>query len=107
MKCISVQLHPARDRTYGLDDLLVLVRSIGRYPEVDVDEDDPTSVTLNFFTEDLQRFWSEFQQGVLNDADLGSWARATVIVVCEGDQGWDNYLLLWHYDPQQRTDQLC
>lgn len=106
MKCVSVQIHPANDGSYEVDDLLALVRSIGRYPEVDSDEGDSHSVNLNFFTEDLQRFWREFQEGVLNDAALGPWVRKTAIIVCEGDQGWDDYLLLWHYDQTHTADRL-
>lgn len=106
MKCISVQLHRARDDRYHLEDLLALVRGIGRYPEVDVDVGDAESVNLNFFTEDIRLFWSDFEKGVFKDDDLGEWVKNTTIVVCEGDQGWDNYLLLWHYDQNEETDSL-
>jgi hypothetical protein len=101
MLCISVQFHPSRDNRFHLEDLLDLVRSVGRYPEVDKDESDPESVHLNFFTEDIRLFWSDFEQGVLNDPVLGSWVKNTTIIVCEGDQGWDNYLLLWHFDKDE------
>lgn len=106
MRCISVQLHRVRDSRYHLEDLLALVRSIGRYPEVDADEGDTDSVNLNFFTEDIRLFWSDFEKGVLGDSLLGDWVKNTTIVVCEGDQGWDNYLLLWHYDENENIDQL-
>ena len=106
MKCVSVQLYPALDTTFEVGDLLALVRSIGRFPEVDQDDVDPKSINLNFFTEDLQGFWQQFQQGVLNDPELGAWVKRIAVIVCEGDQGWDNYLLLWHHDQSQDTDDL-
>ncbi len=28
------------------------------------------------------------------------------IVACEGDHGWDDYLLLWHWDSGEKTDVL-
>lgn len=102
MKCISIQFFPTRDQRWDLGDLLAQLRAIGRYPEVDADEGGSGSVNLNFFTEDVQRCWRDLEQGVLNDAALGEWVRQNAIVVCEGDQGWDDYLLLWHFDPQQR-----
>lgn len=106
MKCISVQFHPARDPRYDLDDLLALVRAIGRYPEIDTDEGDDENINLNFFTEDIRHFWSDFEKGVLNDSELGDWVKNTTVIVCEGDEGWDNYLLLWHYDESEATDSL-
>lgn len=106
MKCISVQFHPARDPRYDLDDLLALVRAIGRYPEVDTDEGDSENVNLNFFTEDIRRFWNDFEKGVLLHRELGEWVKNTTVVVCEGDEGWDSYLLLWHYDENEVIDPL-
>jgi hypothetical protein len=106
MKCISVQLHHRRDARFHLEDLLDLVRSVGRYPEVDKDESDPETVNLNFFTEDIRLFWNDFEKGVLNDPEMGDWVKNTTIIVCEGDEGWDNYLLLWHYDQSEHIHKM-
>jgi predicted RNA binding protein with dsRBD fold (UPF0201 family) len=37
-------------------------------------------------------------RGVLDSPEVGRAARASCIVTCEGEQGWDDYLLLHHYD---------
>ena len=53
---------------------------------------------MNFRTLDLPRLWQAIQES-LGFAD--GWkppiARA-LIVVCEGNYGWDDYLLLHHFD---------
>ena len=65
MKCIIVQLHTHKNAQYSLNECLAAVRAIGRYPEVEPEEENPTIVNLNFFTEDPRAFWAEFQQKIL------------------------------------------
>jgi hypothetical protein len=35
---------------------------------------------------------------VLDSFEVGRAARASCIVTCQGEHGWDDYLLLHHYD---------
>jgi hypothetical protein len=35
---------------------------------------------------------------VLDSPEVGRAARSSCIVTCEGEQGWDDYLLLHHFD---------
>jgi predicted RNA binding protein with dsRBD fold (UPF0201 family) len=43
-------------------------------------------------------------RAVLDSASVGPAARASCIVTCEGANGWDDYLLLHHYDPAEKPD---
>jgi hypothetical protein len=43
-------------------------------------------------------------QTVLDSPEIGRAARASCIVTCEGENGWDDYLLLHHYDPTEKPD---
>lgn len=105
MKCLSLQLQPELDLAHEPRELLELVRGIGRFPEVDK-SDDGVYITLNFFTEDAPSLWSELQHKVLEHADLGAWIKKIAIVVCEGNLASDEYLLLYHYDQNEKVDEL-
>jgi hypothetical protein len=52
-------------------------------------------------TDDLSAVWSSVA------AQLRSLGlERAAIVVCEGEQGWDDYLLLHHHDPAEPVDRL-
>lgn len=101
MKCLSIQLHPQRDDSFQPDDLIQRLRSLGRYPEIDIDPGGKPYIDLNLFTEDLNKLIQEINREVLNDDPLGAWVKNVAVIVCEGDQGWDNYLLLSHFDKEK------
>jgi hypothetical protein len=42
----------------------------------------------------------------LRDKRLGAKLRRSSIVACEGSRGWDNYLLLHHFDPAVVLDRV-
>jgi hypothetical protein len=43
-------------------------------------------------------------QAVFDSPSVGHAARAGCIVTCQGEHGWDDYLLLYHYDLTQKLD---
>lgn len=106
MKCIIVQLHTHKNTGYSLDECLQAIRAIGRYPEVEPEEQTPSIINLNFFTEDPSVFWAEFQQKILLNTTCGTWLKEVGIIVCEGEYGWNDALLLAHYDVNETLDNL-
>ncbi len=106
MKCLSIQLQTSRDSSFSPDELAHHLRSFGRYPEIDVDPDRRDYVNLNLFTEDLNELAKEINEKVLNNTEIGPWVKRTAIIVCEGDQGWDDYLLLWHFNENEDIDEI-
>jgi len=106
MKCLSIQLQPELDGNHDEKEVISLAKSIGRYPEVDSSDDDGRYVNLNFFTENLTILWKELKSGVLENKELGDWVRRVSIIVCEGENGWDDYLLLSHYDKSENIDEF-
>lgn len=60
---------------------------------------DGLHVTITARVENAVAFWDV----VRSQPDFPP---ARMIVVCEGSLGWDDYLLLHHFDPQQALDQL-
>jgi hypothetical protein len=59
-------------------------------------------VNVNLRPADVAGLWAVVREQLQADAAL---AGAT-IVVCQGEHGWDDYLLLHHFDPSQVLDDL-
>lgn len=98
MRCLSIQLQPERDQRFTAEDLVALVRSLGRYPEVDRPKENDQYVNLNFFTEEAPKLWQQLQQGVLENERLGGWVKQVAVIVCEAEQESDDYLLLYSFE---------
>ena len=101
MKCISVHIQPGLNHTHRVEELIELVRSVDRYPELESGAD---YVNLHFFTEDLALFWKEFESRVLGDKVLGKWL-AEVAIIASGNDAGDE-LLLYHFDKNEELDCL-
>jgi hypothetical protein len=65
-------------------------------------EDDGRYVNIGFESADLPGLWAAICDQLRADPEL---ARAA-IVVCHGKHGWDDYLLLHHFDPAEPLDEL-
>ncbi|MGH7176392.1 MAG: hypothetical protein ACREJC_03335, partial [Tepidisphaeraceae bacterium] len=59
-------------------------------------------IDVSFETRSLQKLWIRVRKVLKEDSTL---ARCS-IVVCEGSSGWDDYLLLHHFDSRQKLDKL-
>ncbi|MFA7554445.1 MAG: hypothetical protein WCY88_09375 [Spongiibacteraceae bacterium] len=102
MKCLSFCVELARAEQFDKDSLLKHIKSLGRYPEVDIEGG---VVAFNFFTEQLPELWQQLQAGLLANDRFGAMLTAASIVVAEGDEEGED-LLLFHYDPNEVRDQL-
>lgn len=106
MKYLSIQIQTNRDESFSVEDAIDLSRALGRFPEVDKADDKGKFIHLNYFSEDLTALWSELRAGLLDDGTLGEWLRKVSVVVCEGPTNPDEYLLLWHWDSEEKLDVL-
>jgi len=50
--------------------------------------------------------WDKLSKNVYKDSVFGPYLSKTSIVVCEGNNGWDDYLLLHHFDKSEDIDNL-
>jgi hypothetical protein len=80
------------DRLRGLDSSATISRG----------NDKGEYVNLYFATDDLKSLWESVRHTLSAAPGL---ANAT-IVACEGENGWDDYLLLHHFDPSEALDGL-
>lgn len=54
-------------------------------------------------SENVLHLWEEIRAEFLLKR-IDSVIAKGLVVVCEGDRGWDNYLLLYHYDSLEHVD---
>jgi hypothetical protein len=59
-------------------------------------------VNVHANANDPSRFWREFKHALQFEDDL----RKLLIVVAEGSERWDDYLLLHHYNAKQTIDNI-
>jgi len=52
------------------------------------------------------RVWKALKGRAFGGSRLGVLLRRSSIVTCEGSRGWDNYLLLHHFNSKVPVDQL-
>ena len=109
MRCLSIQLQPelyTGDAARHIDEHVTAVKTIANahdansVVEVQHGYDNGAYTNININTDDPASLWNAISETITNDK---SWASAT-IVCCEGDDGWDDYYLLHHFDETQQTD---
>jgi len=63
-------------------------------------------INVNFETSDAQRLWVVLQSVLHLNTEPKPTIASALIVVCEGSHGWNDYLLLHHYDKSQSVDEF-
>lgn len=63
---------------------------------------------VNYFFETRSpgKTWHAVSSSILKSHQIGARLRSSTIITCEGTRGWDNYLLLHHFDPKVGLDSL-
>ncbi len=108
MKCLSIQIQP---QLCGLPDVAGLVdtlvanaRSHSSTVNVSVTtgDDNGPYTNINIDSDDVAQLWTSIRRVIINDSALSAGA----IACCEGDNGWDDYLLLYHFDNSESIDAI-
>ncbi len=100
----SIQIHPHRARSLDLAKLRATCETIARDTAIVSrfsfveGHDRHAFVNVNFATSDRRTLWQRLQAQLYDGAD-GDALKQSSMVMCEGQHGWDDYLLLHHYDP--------
>ena len=102
MKYISIQLQPDREQSLNKEFVISELQNKGYVAEIDEGEDDGKYINLNIKTDNLKNTWNNIKELIFKNPTVQN----SSIVVCEGTQGWDNYLLLHHFDKAVKIDEL-
>ncbi len=102
MKQLNVQIHPSRSQQLVVAAALARLRRLHSTVRVAKGEGEVPYIDIDFRADDLAKLWALVRQELVACVGLAESA----IVVCEGQQGWDDYLLLHHYDSAVPLDDL-
>lgn len=111
MRHLNVQFQPERApkvdpaRVANVVEALSKDHSIVAGYETTSGDDDGPYVNFTFLAKDLAKLWSKVKSEVLANPDIGRSVARSSIIVCEGEHGWDDYLLLHHYDRTLQLDE--
>lgn len=101
MKRLHIQIQPARSPGLDAEAVVARFQPLAESKVIRGEEAGPY-INVDLRAADLQALWSAVREQIRTDEALA----ASVIVCCEGEQGWEDYLLLHHFDPTQPLDNL-
>lgn len=102
---ICIQVHPARAPGLDVTRLAEACEAAARRTPgvrgfgVNEGEDEGAYVNLVFAAEDPLQVWLPLWAALLALAEFGALLPDCCLGVCTGEQGWDDYRLLHHFDP--------
>ncbi|MEX0641155.1 MAG: hypothetical protein WD468_00560 [Pirellulales bacterium] len=102
MKQLQIQLQPQRSPELQATEAVSRLTRLSERVRVTEGEDNAQYISLDFTTADLSSLWSVIRRELQATPGLAKGA----IIVCEGEHGREDYLLLHHFDPQQQLDTL-
>ena len=108
--CIQVQpnrapdIDMARVRALG-ESVAANKKLVSRFAVIDGEDKGPYS-NLMFETTELLKLWGQLQEALYKDANVGSALAQASMAMCEGNDGWNDYLLLYHFDPSVKLDNI-
>jgi len=73
---------------------------------VDEGEDNGRYMNLAFKTSDRAKLWHLIEEKLYEHQQLGAPLRRASMTLCTGQDGWDDYLLLYHFDPQIELEDI-
>jgi hypothetical protein len=108
MRTLHVQVQPKRAKRLdmvavgaGLRRLSKNKRLVHRF-RFEEGNDSGRYINFDYVTADPSKLWQALRSGPFRSPLL----RSASMVVCEGDNGWDDYLLLHHWDRRLRLDSV-
>ena len=105
MKCLHIQLQPelsTGDLSKHVDSLIEIATTQCPDAEINVEhgDDDGKYINLNIFVAEIPELWGVIRRVI----DASPTLLASAIVCCEGKNGWEDSLLLYHFDQNEPLD---
>lgn len=110
MRAVSIQVQP--NRAKGIDmskvlahfEALVQRRDLVEHHDFNSGDDHGPYFNFTFGTRKAGDLWREIQERLYRDGDLAAHMRRSSMAMCSSEEGWDNYLLLFHFDSNVKLD---
>ncbi|SRR6266480_665765 len=113
MRVICFQFQPRRSAALKVEAVTTLLARIAmsasdvREFTVQRGNDRGLYINYSFTSRSPRRIWSTLRSRALAHRKLGPGLRRATIITCQGSRGWDNYLLLHHFDQRQSLDRMA
>jgi hypothetical protein len=112
MSTICLQVQPGRACDIDMRRVRKLCKfaassekNVSKFAVVE-DEEKGSYINFMFETTEPQKTWNFLQDTLFKDEELSLALSKASIVVCEGKDGWNDYLLLHHFDPSEELDNI-
>lgn len=110
MRWFTVQVQPGLSPTIDMEQVTLAFAAVASIPglveshSVDHGEDRGSWFNFCFGTTHPLQLWETIRTKMSEEGPFGQKLRESSIVICTGENGWDDYLLLFHFDPNERLD---
>lgn len=107
---LQIQVHPDLAPQLDLQLLREQVEAIVKAEpavirsKTDEGEDEGRYLNFAFKTSDRARLWRTLEAQLYGHPQLGALLRQSSMALCTGDDDWDDYLVLWHFNPEIEPD---
>lgn len=105
MRSLSIQVQPARspgiDRAGVISEFEAIAGAteLEKHHTFDSGDDKVTYFNFTFGTSDAQNLWQLIRRRLYNTGNFSNHMRQASMAMCSSEEGWDDYLLLYHFDP--------
>jgi hypothetical protein len=102
---LCIQVHPDLAPELNLarlkEECEVIARRTDGVRGIDFTEGNDGGPYLNiiFATERPRLSWRNLKATLLESSEFGNDLSASCMCVCTGENGWEDYLMLYHFDP--------
>jgi hypothetical protein len=107
---LQIQVHPDLAPQLDLQLLRELVEALVKAEpaviraKVDEGEDEGRYLNFAFKTSDRAQLWRALEAQLYEHPQIGQLLRQSSMALCTGDEDWDDYLVLWHFNPEIEVD---
>ena len=102
MKKLKIQIQLERNSCVDESAIIGLLKNYDYDPDIKKGNDSGEYINISVKTGDLLTLWVKIKAYLKNNECLSQ----TSIITCEGSHGWDDYLLLHHFDTKEETDTI-
>ena len=110
MRSLSIQIQPERSPGINIVRLTKAFESIAsdkalvENQDFNSGEDGGAYFNYTFGTRNARLLWDSIRNFIYLSPEFGQHMKVASMAVCSEETGWDNYLLLFHYDPALPLD---
>lgn len=104
MRALSIQVQPARSPGIDMAGVLAEFEAIASATELvkhhsfNSGDEQGGYFNFTFGTTDARNLWQLIQSRLYNSAYLSTHMRQASMAMCSSEEGWDDYLMLYHFD---------